>query len=242
MGSAGTATPEGAALNLTRRLFAAAAALLMVSPAAAAPQKKASDWTRTVVVTPDGGFRMGNPMAKVRLIEYGSLTCPRCRQFAETGNAPLIAYVKSGKVSFEYRNYVLNSIDIAASLVARCGGTQRFFPIVDKLYATQPDWVGKIVNLSSAEKQRLTELADGPRMVRLAEVGGIKSLAATHGLPAAQADKCLADTAAMSRLEQMVEKGRSFGVEGTPTFFVNGIKVNASDWPSLEPFIKRAAG
>jgi len=225
-----------------RRLFAASVALLMVSPAAAVPQKKAADWTRTVVATPDGGFRMGNPKAKVRLIEYGSLTCPHCRHFAETGSAPLMAYVKSGKVSFEYRTYILNGIDIAATLVARCGGTQRFFPIVDRLYATQPDWVGRIVNLPSPEKQKITELADGPRMVRLAEAGGITQLAVGRGLPAAQANKCLADTAAMTRLEQIVEKGRSFGVEGTPTFFVNGIKVNAGDWPSLEPHIKRAGG
>ena len=227
---------------LTRRLFAAAAALLMVSPAGAVPEKKATDWTRTVVATPDGGFRMGNPKARARVVEYGSLTCPHCRHFAETGNAPLMAYVKSGKVSFEYRTYILNGIDIAASLVARCGGTRRFFPIVDKLYATQPDWVGRIANLPAAEKQKLNELQDGARMVRVAEVGGIKKLAASQGLPAAQADKCLADSAAMTRLEQIVEKGRGFGVQGTPTFFVNGIKVNAGDWPSLEPHIKRVAG
>ena len=227
---------------LTRRLFAAAAALLIVTPAAAAPQKKATDWSRTVVATPDGGFRMGNPKAKVRLVEYGSLTCPHCRRFAETGNPALMPYVKSGRVSFEYRTYILNSIDIAASLVARCGGTQRFFPIVDRLYATQPNWVGKIVDLPAAEKQKLNELADGARMIRVADVAGIKTLAAAQGLPAAQANKCLADTAAMSRLEQIVEKGREFGVQGTPTFFVNGIKVDANDWPGLEPYIKRAAG
>ena len=223
--------------------MAAAAALLIVSPAAAVPQKKAAtDWSRTVVATPDGGFRMGNPKAKVRLIEYGSLTCPHCRHFAETGNGPLKAYVKSGKVSFEYRNYILNGIDIAATLVARCGGPRRFFPIVDKLYATQTSWVGRITGLPADEKQKIAELADGPRMVRVADVGGIKALAASLGLPPAQADKCLADTAAMARLEQMVEKGRSFGVEGTPTFFVNGVRVNAGDWPSLEPFIKKAGG
>lgn len=214
----------------------------MVNPAAAAPQKKAVDWSRTVVATPDGGFRMGNPKAKVRLIEYGSLTCPHCRHFAETGGAPLMAYVKSGKVSFEYRNYILNGIDIAATLVARCGGTQRFFPIVDRLYATQSDWVGKIANLPNDEKQKISQLADGQRMIRVADVAGIKALAAARGLPPAQANKCLADTAAMARLEQMVEKGRSFGVQGTPTFFVNGIKADANDWPGLEPLIKRAGG
>ena len=222
--------------------MAVAAALLMISPAAAAPQKKMTDWTRTVVATPEGGFRMGNPKARVKLVEYGSLTCPHCRHFAQTGMGPLKAYVKGGKVSYEYRNYILNGVDIAATLVARCGGAQRFFPIADKLYATQADWVGKVVNLASAEKQKLNDLDDGARMVRLAQLSGITSLAASQGLPAAQANKCLADAGAMNRLEQMVEMGRGFGVEGTPTFFVNDSMVSAADWPSLEPFLKKAGG
>ena len=71
---------------------------------------------------------MGNPKAKVKLVEYGSLTCPHCRHFAETGMVPLKAYVKSGKVSFEYRNYILNGIDVAATLVARCGGAAALLP------------------------------------------------------------------------------------------------------------------
>ena len=229
-------------MNLTRRFFAVVAALLMISPAAGAPPKKPVDWTRTVAATPEGGFRMGNPNAKVRLVEYGSLTCPHCRHFAETGMGPLRAYVKGGKVSFEYRNYILNGVDIAATLVARCGGPRRFFAIADKLYSTQPDWVGKVINLGPDEKQKLNDLDDGGRMVRVGEVSGITSLAASQGLPAAQANKCLADTAAMTRLEQIVERGRDLGVKGTPTFFVNGAKVDAGDWPSLEPFLKKAGG
>lgn len=242
MGSAGTATPEGAALNLTRRLFAAAAALLIFSPAAAAPRKQAPDWTRTVVATPDGGFRMGNPNAKVKVVEYGSLTCPHCRRFAEGAMVPLKTYVKSGKVSFEYRNYVLNGIDVAATLVARCAGPARFFPVVDRLYATQDEWVGKISGLPDEEKQKIRALSDGQRQLRLAEVGGIQKLAAAVGLPLAQANKCLADPVAMNRLGSIHEAAQALGVQGTPTFFVNGRKVDAGDWRSLEPHLKQAGG
>jgi protein-disulfide isomerase len=229
-------------LNLTRRLFAAGAALLLFSPAAAAPKKQAPDWTRTVVATADGGFRMGNPDARVKLVEYGSLTCPHCRHFAVAAMVPLKAYVRSGKVSFEYRNYVLNGIDVAATLVARCGGPARFFPVVDKLYATQADWVAKISGLPEAEKDKIRALSDGQRLVRLAEVGGIQKLAEAHGLPAAQANKCLADPAGMDRLGSIHEAAQALGVQGTPTFFVNGAKVDAGDWPSLEPHLKRAGG
>jgi protein-disulfide isomerase len=223
-------------------MLAAGAALLIFSPAAAAPKKQAPDWTRTVVATAEGGFRMGNPNAKVKLVEYASLTCPHCRHFAESAMAPLKAYVRSGKVSFEYRTFVLNGIDVAATLVARCGGPARFFPVVDRLYATQGDWVGKISGLPEGEKERIRALSEGQRLMRLAEVGGLQKLAAAHGLPPAQANKCLADPAGMNRLGSIHEGGQALGVQSTPTFFINGAKVGASDWPSLEPHLKRAGG
>jgi protein-disulfide isomerase len=213
-----------------------------MSPAVAAPQKRAVDWARTVVATPGGGFRMGNPNAKVRLIEYGSLTCPHCRRFAETGMAPLRAYVKGGKVSFEYRNYILNGIDVAAALVARCGGPTRFFPIADRLYATQGQWIARVQALPAAETERLNALAEGDRLVAIAKVAGIQDLAAPTGLTPVQANKCLADPAGLALLTRIVESANGLGVQGTPTFFVNGTKVDAGDWPSLEPLLKKAGG
>ena len=230
-------------MRLTRRALAASAALLLVSPAGAAPQKRAAiDWTKTVVATPEGGFRMGNPKAKVKLVEYGSLTCPHCRRFAETATVPLKAYVKTGKVSFEYRNYILNGIDVAATLVARCGGAPRFFPVVDRFYATQRDWIGKINALSNADKEAIEGMSDADRLKRLAQAGGMMQLAAASGITPAQASKCLADPKGMDRLVRLVEAGQALGVRGTPTFFVNGSRVDAGDWSSLEPYLKQAGG
>ena len=230
-------------MRLTRRWFAVSAALLMLAPAAAAQQKRAApDWTRTVVATPEGGFRMGNPAAKVKLVEYGSLTCPHCRHFAETAMVPLKAQVKSGKISFEFRNYILNGVDAAATLVARCGGAPRFFPIVDRLYATQGELIGRINGLTQAQREEWRALPNSQRLAKVAEAGGILKIAASHGVTAAQAGKCLADSAALARLGKMVESGNALGVSGTPTFFVNGVRVEATDWTSLEPHLKRAGG
>ena len=230
-------------MKLTNGLLAAGATLLLVGPAAAAPQKKAAvDWTRTVVATAEGGFRMGNPKAPVKLVEYGSLTCSHCRHFAESAMTPLKAHVRSGKVSFEYRNYVLNGIDVAATLVARCGGAARFFPVVDKFYATQSSWIDKVNGLSAAQKSELRALAEGPRLDRVATAGGMKALAAPLGVTPAQSTKCLTDPAGLQRILGMVEAGRALGVQGTPTFFVNGRKVDAGDWSTLEPHLKSAGG
>ena len=65
------------------------------------------DWTQTVARTPEGGFRMGNPDAPVKMIEYLSLTCPHCAAISrgERRDALIRDYVRSGRVSIEYRNY-----------------------------------------------------------------------------------------------------------------------------------------
>ena len=76
-----------------------------------------------VVRTPEGGYLMGNPKANVKLIEFGSMTCPHCAEFEEQRGEQLIdTYVKSGRVSYEFRNFVRDPFDLAASLIARCGG------------------------------------------------------------------------------------------------------------------------
>src|SRR4051812_15478339 len=91
---------------------------------------KGGDWSEVVNPTGAGGFVMGNPNAKLKLIEFGSLTCPHCREFDEKGVPTLISkYVKTGQVSWEFRNYVRDAFDLTASLVARCNGAKSFFPL-----------------------------------------------------------------------------------------------------------------
>jgi protein-disulfide isomerase len=221
------------------------AAALVAPHAAAAPANKAIapiDWSKRVAQTPEGGFLMGNPAARVKLVEYGSMTCPTCARFSNAAKAELAARVRTGKVSFEFRNFVLNGVDVAASLVARCGGTARFFPLTESFYATQPQWTGKISGLPAAQQQQLQALPDGQRLVRVAQLGGLTQMAAQAGLPAARTNACLADPAALKRLVEMAEAGDARGVHGTPTFFINGVQAPAVDWPSIEALIVKAGG
>jgi protein-disulfide isomerase len=214
----------------------------LVAPAMSAPQRhkpvQAQDWTKTVTETADGGFKMGNPNAKIQLVEYGSLTCPHCRHFAETGVKPLIAkYVRTGKASYEYRSLILNGIDVAATLVARCGGPSHFFPMAAQLYATQQTWIGKITD---AESEKLNALPQDQMFLGVAKVTGLIPMAAAHGIPAAKAETCVKDQAAADQLQQMVQAASDKGVQGTPTFFLNDKLVPAYDWGTLEPFLKDA--
>lgn len=229
------------------------AAILLLLTAAALPAAAAAqggkaapapaDWARTVVATPEGGFRMGNPAAKVKLVEYGSLTCSHCATFAKEGMASLVnTYVRNGKVSYEYRNLVLNGLDVAATLVARCGGPGRFFRVADKLYATQDQWTDRVRALTDAQKQALNALPENQRLGRLAELAGIPEIAARHGITPAQAKSCLEDRAAFDGLGELNEAAMALGVEGTPTFFLNGATIGSHTWATLEPILREAAG
>lgn len=226
-------------------LLALASLPAAAAPAAAQPRRApaAVDWSRTVVATPEGGFRMGNPNARVKLVEYGSLTCGHCAAFARQGMAPLVGtYVRTGKVSYEFRNFILNGLDVAASLVARCGGPARFFPVADKFYATQPQWMGRVSALTAAQKAQLNALPESQRLGRLAETVGLTGLAAQNGIAPAQAKRCLADQAALDRLAKMAEAAGAQGVQGTPTFFLNGANIGTHNWATLEPILRESAG
>jgi protein-disulfide isomerase len=229
----------------------AALALALAGIAATAPHADAApvrraaraDWARNVVATPEGGFRMGNPGAKVKLVEYGSLTCVHCAAFSREGVAPLVArYVRTGKVSYEYRNFLLNGLDVAATLVARCGGPARFFPVSEKLYATRDQWMGRLARLSQAQKDQLNALPEGQRLGRLADIIGLTGLAAQHGISPVQARRCLADHVALERLGKMTEAAGAQGVDGTPTFFLNGANIGSHNWATLEPILRESAG
>jgi protein-disulfide isomerase len=208
---------------------------------ASKPVSIAPDWSKVVSTTPEGGFRMGKATAPVKLVEYGSLTCSHCADFARDGVPPLIAnYVKTGKVSYEYRNYVLNGIDVTASLLTRCAGPKGFFGMAETLYSTQASWMGKVTALPTAEKDKLKALPEGDRLDRIAEIAGLIEVAGRYGVPAPRAHACAKDQAAFDRLGTMAEAAEALGVQGTPTFLLNGQNVGTQNWQTLEPMLQRA--
>src|SRR4029453_9791363 len=128
--------------------------------AAAVPAPSNGDWTTVVTRTPEGGFVMGNPNAKVKLVEFGSLTCPHCAEFEERGGKALVDnYVKKGLVSWEFRNFVRDPLDMTATLLARCGGEANFFGLTRTLFHDQRSWVGKIQAADPAQMQALQTMS-----------------------------------------------------------------------------------
>jgi protein-disulfide isomerase len=233
-------------MRLASVLAALLALSLVTGPAMAKPAAKAHsvrDWTRTVVTTPEGGFRMGNPSARVKLVEYGSLACPHCRHFEETGFKPLVeGYVRTGQVSYEFRNLLISGPDLAISLLTHCAGPSKFFPMSQFVYATQNEWQDKIAGMSEADKAAVEQMTDQQRVVRFAELGGMGAIAAKFGVTDTQARQCLADPKGLQRLLDMTKSAMDNGVNHTPTFIINGKVTDAATWDQLEPLIRKAAG
>ena len=201
------------------------------------------DWSTIITKTAEGGFLMGNPNAKVKLIEFGSMTCPHCAEFDEQGVKPLTEnYVKKGLVSYEFRNYVRDPYDLAASLIARCGGEASFFGLTRGLFADQQGWIGKIQAADPAQMQALQTMPPAQQFATIAEIAGLKQFAAMRGVPRAKAEACLANEAEVNQLVQMNSDAvANFNIPGTPAFVINGALVEGvASWDALEPKIKEA--
>ncbi len=204
------------------------------------------DWSKIVQATPAGGFLMGDPKAKVQLIEYASMTCPHCREFDETGTGPMIAkYVKTGKINYEFRNYVRDPLDLTASLIARCNGAKQFFPLERALFKDQKAWFAKVQGAGREKLDALQNLPPEKQFVELAKIAGFQDWAAMRGLAPAKVNKCLTD---QKMIEQLVASTGNATTDypdfqGTPTFILNGKMLDkTASWDKLEPQLQAAIG
>jgi protein-disulfide isomerase len=211
---------------------------------ATAPAPAGRNWTETVVRTPEGGFRMGNPDAPVKLVEYGARTCPTCGAFSREAAEPLAKnYVATGKVSFEFRDFLVHGApDLAAALLGQCGGTAVFFPILDQMYADQPATLDRLQQGGAALEQRLQSLPPRQQIAALGDAMGLVEFVKQRGVPEAQARACLNDQAAQDALTKSSGDAQASGtVTGTPTFLINGQAVpGAVSWAQIEQALKAA--
>ena len=189
---------------------------------------------------------MGNPNAKVKLLEIGSLSCPHCKAFDDEGVPTLIEnYVKPGKVSWEFRPYVIHGpIDMAANLVIRCNGLKTFFPLAQRALQRPGGLAGQDRGRPAGQDQRDAEPADRTRCSWL-----LRARVGCRTGPRRAA--CRRRRATMP---QQPEDDRPGGSDrrptstrsipdfsGTPAFVINGkmLKDTAS-WDKLKPQLDAA--
>jgi protein-disulfide isomerase len=210
--------------------------------AAAVAPPAGTSWAETIVKTPEGGYRMGNPNAPIKLVEFGSLTCPHCAEFAELGAAEIRdKFVASGKVSFEFRNFVRDPLDITATMLTHCAPPQSFFALTDQVFANQEDMYAKIQGAGEAAQKAVGEGPPAQRFIGYANLAGLTDFFAARGLAKPQAEACLADVSKAQGFADATEKdAATFAIQGTPTFLINGTKVEANTWPGIKAELERA--
>lgn len=210
--------------------------------AVSAPEGKT--WSQVVTKTEAGGYVMGNPDAPVKLIEYGSLTCGACARFELTGSEELVQqYVETGRVSWEFRNFVRDAVDMTAAIIARCGTEEQYFPFQRALFQNQQQWVSP--GYQYLQNTPTTDMSPTQLFQKLAEVTGLKTFAAQRGIAPAKVDACLAAEGASEALLAMNEVANAdYGAERTPTMIINGKTQpgEAAQWEGLGPIIAKAVG
>ncbi|MCJ9429402.1 DsbA family protein [Kordiimonas marina] len=166
-----------------------------------------------------GDVVYGDANAPVEIIEYASITCPHCAQFYRDEFPELKKeFIDTGKVKFIFRNFLLNRLDLAASTVARCGDMDTTKKLMQILYERQAQWEGS--------KTPEDELAAIARRV---------------GISRTEFDRCLENTKMHEHLTKMSTIAqKQYQVKGTPTLFVNGIRIEGHGMDAIKKAIADA--
>ncbi|WP_404367178.1 thioredoxin domain-containing protein [Sphingomonas sp. MMS24-J45] len=218
------------------------------APVAATAAPAGKSWIETVSKTPDFGYRMGNPDAPLKLIEYGSRACPFCAQFDVEGFPQLKEkYIASGKVSYEFRDYPIHgALDVAPILLGHCVDESVFFPLLDAMMANQQTLLAKEPEVAQ-RVQAMGTAAPAAIATAFAEGLGYLDFVKQRGVPEAKARACLNDAGQLDALTKATNKANTdYQVSSTPTFILNGTPVVLSPtgaaWPQLESVLKRSGG
>jgi protein-disulfide isomerase len=159
---------------------------------------------------------LGNADAPITVVEYASMTCGHCAAFHNKVFPTLKEkYIDTGKVRFIMREFPLDNLAAAASMLARCAGDGKTFPLISALFSKQDDWA-------------FVRGDPKPNLFKIAQQAGFTQ---------ESFEKCLTDQKLLDDISAVRSRAvDTFGVSATPTFFINGKKLNAG--PTLEEFDK----
>ncbi|WP_420004318.1 DsbA family protein [Arenibacterium sp. LLYu02] len=158
--------------------------------------------------------------APVTLIEYASYTCPHCANFHSDAYKKLKAdFIDTGKVKFIYREVYFDRFGLWASMMARCGGQEKFFGITDLIFKGQREWTQ----------------AGGPAEI----VEELKKIGRLAGIENDQLEACMQDaTQAQTLVSWYQENATRDEVNATPSFLLNGEKMSNQPYEDMKKLIE----
>ena len=161
-------------------------------------------------VAPDEMY-MGPADAKVTVIEYASVACPICGHVNETVMPEFKAkYIDSGKVRYVYRPMTTGNAAVAAAghLLAQCAGKDKYFNVIDAVMRSQEAMGGEETGYANARPV-------------------LFSIGQSLGMSETDFNKCITNQEALKRLNELDKKYQTKdGITGTPTFVINGKKLD----------------
>ncbi len=183
-----------------RNLLASAAFSALATTVFAQEAEKSVVVDKVALNTPPamGEMSMGKDDAKVTVIEYASASCPHCAAFNNEEFPKFKTdFIDTGKVKFIFREFPHNDPAMGAFMIARCAPKEKYFPLVDVMFKTQKDWVANPLE-------------------------GLKKIALQSGFTEETFTACLNNKEVAKNIFEVRQKGDTFGVQGIPTFFING--------------------
>ena len=215
-----------AAKTISRRaILLAGAAMTVLAPSVSAQRRSGPSEVPVEELMKPGDLpdlTLGSPSAKVTIVEYASMTCGHCANFHNNVFPELKKkYIDSGQVLFVMREFPLDNLAAAGSMLARCAGGDKTYPMLDVLFQKQSEWA----------------VRDNP-------VPKLFEIAKQAGFTQESFDKCLTDDKLLSQIESSRKRAsEAFGVSSTPTFFINGKRLEGGSSlaefdRALEPLLK----
>lgn len=163
---------------------------------------------------------MGPDDAAVTVIEYASFTCPHCASFHKDVFHDLKSeFIDTGKIRFVFREVYFDRFGLWAGMIARCGGEQKYFGIVDMLFKRQREWaVG----------------GEDPSVI----VDNIKKIGRIAGLSDAEMEECLMDKDhAKALVEEFQKNATADNIDSTPSFIIDGEKYSNMSFAEMSKLL-----
>jgi protein-disulfide isomerase len=154
------------------------------------------------VITPEDHV-LGSADAPVTIVEYASMTCPHCAAFhAESMPKLKSEFIDKNQVRLVFRPFPLDRLALRASLMAECVPGDGYFVLLDKLFATQKEWIQAANPLDA-----------------------LRALGKEAGIEESKIDGCMTDEKAIDRIAANYKDAVDVhGVNSTPSFIINGTK------------------